>query len=98
MPDQLAVFDKLSNIQIEALCNVAFGGHGAGCNPRTLESLAKIEIDGFPLICKIVHRLYYEPFDTTIRTWEMSLPVHIKFCEWCSRQIPIKHQTRKGKK
>lgn len=74
-------FDALSDRQLDALCNVAFGGHGSGIAPRTLASLHK--------------RGLIEPVERhdrqgnllfAITTWTMPLHVHVAFCAWCSTQ------------
>jgi hypothetical protein len=71
-------FAGLSPRQVDALGNVAFGGYGAGCNRRTLESLEKRGlivrhhvVEGGPL-----GALHYDE-------WEMPVAVHIAFCQWC---------------
>ena len=76
-----AVFDDLTARQIAGLGNVAFGQHGAGLHSFTLVRLANLGL----IVPEVVEeqtrqgRLRYT-------RWEMPLPVHIAFCEWCSKQ------------
>jgi hypothetical protein len=83
-------FDSLSKAQLDALCSVAFGGHGDGKNPRTLAALERMGLIspyedeiGVPdrFGAKIVQR------------WEMSLGTHVEFCAWCATQAePVGEQ------
>lgn len=74
------IFSKLSDRQLDVLCNVAFGGHGGYCNPRTLKSLAE---RGLIEKVEITDRTRMGTF--VWATYEMPLHVHIQFCEWCSK-------------
>jgi hypothetical protein len=73
---RMELFDQLSERQIEALCNVAFGGNGGGQNRRTLESLVR---------WKVIERVTVPdgPFSHRFE-WEMPAAVHIDFCAWCA--------------
>jgi hypothetical protein len=72
-------FSRLSSVQIDALTNVAFGGDGAGCGPRTLEALERRRL------------IESTPAETPtplgmlrFKRWHMPLPVHIEFCAWAA--------------
>jgi hypothetical protein len=67
-------FDSLSEPQIDALANVAFGGRGAGLYRQTARSLVKRG-----LIVEVVRR------EGGFRwvEYEMPLAVHVAFCYWC---------------
>ena len=75
-------FGSLSKRQIEALCDVAFGGNGWGFSDRTMKSLERhglIEPQKVTLA---------EPGQIPMRVtvWEMPIGAHIDFCAWCSEQ------------
>lgn len=75
-------FGSLSKRQIEALCDVAFGGNGWGFSDFTMKSLEKrglIEPKQVTLA---------EPGQIPMRVtiWEMPIGAHIDFCAWCSEQ------------
>ena len=75
-------FGSLSKRQIEALCDVAFGGNGWGFSDRTMKSLERhglIEPQKVTLA---------EPSQIPMRVtvWEMPIGAHIDFCAWCSEQ------------
>jgi hypothetical protein len=74
-------FDALSKPQVEACCNVAFGGDGAGIARNTLSSLAHLGVIE-PFIERERTPLGY----LAIRKWMMPLPTHREFCEWCQLQ------------
>lgn len=75
-------FDSLTAVQVEALANVAFGGHGGGLNWRTIRVL--------------VNRGLIEPytevlggrFPVTITKYAMPPAVHMDFCAWCAEHYP----------
>ena len=74
-------FDGLSELQTDALCNVAFGGNGGGLRRQTLKSL-----EDRGLIERVVERSREGNLIFAITKWEMPLPVHIAFCAWCATQ------------
>lgn len=87
MPETAAPdFLGLSERQVEALCDVAFGGDGHRSHPRTMTSLASRSL------------VEFVPMETpTPEGWKfrwmaysMPLSVHIAFCEWCSAQEAVK--------
>lgn len=73
-------FDSLSQSQIDALCNVAFGGAGGGVNRRTLELLTKKG-----LIVPVERSNSDRLGRFTWTEYDMPLIVHIDFCAWCSQ-------------
>lgn len=75
------LFDGLSLCQLDALCNVAFGGNGGGVNQRTLKSL---RMRG--LVEPVVRQEREGNMLFSVTTWTMPIHVHIAFCDWCSRQ------------
>lgn len=72
-------FGSLSEQQVDALCNVAFGGHGAGVSPRTLKSLERRGLIASVPVHKREGNVLF-----SLLVWEMPLGVHIAFCDWCS--------------
>lgn len=77
-------FSSLSERQIEALSDVAFGGNGASFHPRTLESLVRAGLIEPVQMAERSAEFGGATFVWTVYT--MSLPVHIAFCEWCATQ------------
>lgn len=77
----MSEFRDLSPTQVNALCNVAFGGRGLGSDvhPRTLKSLVDRG-----LIEEVEREDRRGAFRFVWTEYEMPLPVHIRFCEWCS--------------
>jgi hypothetical protein len=70
-------FDLLSKKQIEAMDLLSMNMDG-GLHPRTLASLVKKGM--------IIQQDDHDgPW--TIHRYFMPLPVHIRWCEWCSKQI-----------
>ena len=72
-------FSRLSSQQIDALTNVAFGGEGAGCALRTLESLERrglirLSVAREPTPFGLMH----------VKRWYMPIPAHIEFCSWAA--------------
>lgn len=74
-------FDALSKTQVEACCNVAFGGEGGGVARNTLRSLAR-----FGVIERVVEKQRTPLGTFGIEKWMMPLPTHIEFCEWIGSQ------------
>lgn len=73
-------FSKLSKPQLDALCSAAFGGHGAGCSPRTL---AVLEAHGLiERSQRTVGRDRFGPIE--VPDWETPMHVHVAFCAWCA--------------
>jgi hypothetical protein len=75
-------FDRLSSAQLAALGNVAFGGYGAGCNKKTLDSLVSKG-----LIERVGERRADRFGTFTVYKWTMPIPVHVEFCEWCANRV-----------
>ena len=71
-------FNWLTPAQLDVLCNVAFGGQGRGCHPRTLTSLERRGLIG-----RVTHVAQVALGSFTWSDWEMPLAVHIEFCQWC---------------
>lgn len=72
-------FDKLGHRQIEALCEVAFGG-----DPWRLrrKMLARLEDLGLVERYDEPHRDAFGAY--TVPRWSMPISVHMAFCDWCS--------------
>jgi hypothetical protein len=76
-------FTRLSEAQVRALGNVAFGGHGAGCSPRTMDVLEKRG-----LIMPFTRSMGMDGFGPVlVKAWYMPTAVHIAFCAWCGDLI-----------
>lgn len=77
----MSQFDGLTKAQVDALCEVAFGGRSGMINPRT----AAVLVDR-RLIERVTVDMGADRFGRMIVTdYEMPLDVHIDFCEWCDR-------------
>jgi hypothetical protein len=73
----MSTFARLNERQIDVLANVAFGGDGGGCSPRTLRALERRG-----LICSYVDEMSSVFGTLRITKWRMPIPVHIEFCAW----------------
>lgn len=73
-------FSKLSEKQIAALSDVAFGGQGGGCGHSTLRSLERRGL--------IEQRTEEWSGGLKVFVYEMPLPAHMAFCAWCEENVP----------
>lgn len=76
-------FDKLTEKQREVLGAIAINQDG-GHNRNTLRSLVKLE-----LIEEVAEPEIHNGMRFVIIRYTMPLPVHIRWCEWCSKNVDI---------
>lgn len=70
--------DRLTPTQRDVLGQIALGNDG-GHNPRTIAALKRMGLI-------VGHLDDGESFGVRVTRYELPIPVHMQWCEWCANQ------------